>query len=604
MYELLTVEEMAAADRRAVALGVPSLTLMENAGRAVAIEAAKMVPAGARIAVLCGPGNNGGDGFVAARYLRERGIDVRVACLVPVDQLKGDAAEMARRWLLPVHAASEDSLHSMDLVIDALFGAGLVRPIGGSAAELVSAMSAYGAPILSVDVPSGLNGTTGTHDGPVVRASRTITFFRKKPGHLLMPGRVLCGDVVVADIGIPEDVLGNPPPHRAEGAPSARRGEGLGVGGLPRAESFGQNDDIASPVSHKQQSAGVFTPPPSPPRQGEGSTTEPLSSSALRISTFENHPSLWLSQFPWPRLDAHKYARGHAVVVSGPAFQTGAARLAARGALRMGAGLVTVASPPSGLPENAVHLTAIMLKAIGDARDLAEILEDKRKNAVLIGPGAGVGEETRALVESALQSGARVVLDADALTSFAELAENGGGTTVPFGFTGAAIKHCATPAELFAAIRAKPDRTVVMTPHEGEFARIFPNVAPLESSKLDRAREAARLSGAIIVLKGSDTVIAAPDGRAAINTNAPPWLATAGSGDVLAGFITGLLAQGMPAFDAACAAVWLHGECANRIGVGLIAEDLAEVLAEVLDNLHHAAGRPHWDPEKPNGGIG
>ncbi len=513
MHEILTVEEMAEADRRAIALGVPSLTLMENAGRAVADEAAKMVAPGARIAVLCGPGNNGGDGFVAARLLRERGFAVRVSCLVSVDQLKGDAAEMARRWGGEIADYDEVDLSDVDLIIDSIFGAGLSRPIDGEAADILCRMN-LDTPVLAVDVPSGLNGTTGTYEGPVVHATRTITFFRKKPGHLLMPGRALCGEVVVADIGIP-DVRG---------------------------------DARALHALH------------------------------------ENHPSLWQPHFPWPRLDGHKYARGHAVVVSGPAFQSGAARLAARGALRMGAGLVTVLSPPSALPENAAHLTAIMLKTLRDARDLAEILEDKRKNAALIGPGCGVGEGTRELIMAALASGAAVVIDADALTSFAA---NGDAPaeTVNFGFTGAAIKHAVSPESLFAAVHAKPDRPVVMTPHEGEFARLLGNVSPLRSSKLDRAREAARVSGATVVLKGPDTVIAAPDGRAAINSNAPPWLATAGSGDVLAGFITGLLAQAVPAFEAACAAVWLHGECATTFGPGLIAEDLPEVLPGVLKSL-------------------
>ncbi len=561
-FEILTCEEMTEADRRAEALGVPSLTLMENAGWAVANAAEQMVSRGANVAILCGPGNNGGDGFVAARQLKRRGFTVHVFLLGSRDALKGDAAEMARRWGLPIWPASADALLDADLVIDAMFGAGLTRPLEGLSAELVEAINASGLKVLSVDVPSGLHGTTGAAEGSVVHATRTMTFFRKKPGHLLMPGRALCGDVVVADIGIPNEVLWpaefhtfveaqrNPPPPRREGSHAILR-DGALIGG----------------------------------------------------STYENHPSLWLPHVRWPRLDGHKYARGHAVVVSGPAFQSGASRLAARGALRMGAGLVTVVSPPSALPENAAHLTAIMLKPFGDARDLGEILEDKRKNAIAIGPGCGVGEETREQVMAALKSDAAVVLDADALTSFVENG-NAPTETVNFGFTGAAIKHAVIPATLFAAVHAKPDRAVVLTPHEGEFARLFGNLAPLGSSKLDRARQAARMSGAIVVLKGPDTVIAAPDGRAAINANAPPWLATAGSGDVLAGFITGLLAQGMPAFEAASAAVWLHGECANALGIGLIAEDLPERLPEILDNLHHAAVRPHWDPEKSNGGIG
>ncbi len=313
---------------------------------------------------------------------------------------------------------------------------------------------------------------------------------------------------------------------------------------------------------------------------------------------FENAQVCWRAAMPALDRRAHKYTRGHALVVSGPVFQSGAARMSARAALRIGAGLVTVASPTSALPENAAHLTAIMLKPCPSARALAEILEDKRKNAVVIGPGAGIGEDTRELVLTALKSGAACVLDADALTSFAQKEDEGAGS-VGFGFTGAVRPTSNHPETLFAAIRRslllserrspqgrdegavhrdendrpltptlspRGEGPVVITPHEGEFKRLFGDVAPLGSSKLDRARAAAKVSGAVVVLKGPDTVIARPDGFAAINTNAPPTLATAGSGDVLAGFIGGLLAQGMPAFEAACAAVWLHGECANVFG--------------------------------------
>ena len=565
MHELLTTEEMAEADRRAVALGVPSLTLMENAGRAVADEAAKMVPPGARIAVLCGPGNNGGDGFVAARFLRERGYDVRLACLVPVAQLKGDAAEMAKRWggeiipppfceRKPVTASSDTSLSAeppeylskANLVIDALLGAGLDRPVQSDikdAVFLTNAVAArrdLGIKVLAVDVPSGLNGSSGEPLGGsarenVINAHRTITFFRKKSAHVLLPGRALCGDVIVADIGIPEAVLDR---REATSHPNP----------LPmQAQSMGRGN-----------------------------------------ATFENHPSLWVPQFPFPRLDGHKYTRGHALVVSGPANQTGAARLSARGALRIGAGLVTVASPPSALAENAAHLTAIMLKPCNGARALAAILEDKRKNAVLIGPGAGVSDDTHALVEAALASGAHVVLDADALTVMANAPSPLGQRVGVRGWALSDLKESARsspPSGDLLSKGGREERATVLTPHEGEFARLFPDIAPPGSSKLERARAAARVSGAIVVLKGPDTVIAAPDGRAAINTNAPPWLATAGSGDVLAGFICGLLAQGMPSFEAASAAVWLHGACANVFGPGLIAEDLPEVLPGALAAL-------------------
>ena len=525
---LLTNEQMGWADRLAVAAGVPSLTLMENAGRAVADEAERMVSPGARVVVLCGPGNNGGDGFVAARLLKERGYNVRVALLGVAARLKGDAAEMAARWKGSTSDAGLADLATADLVIDALFGAGLSRALDGEAAQCVEAINASGKPVLAVDVPSGLDGTAGMAAGPAARATRTVTFFRRKPGHLLMPGRALCGDVVVADIGIPESVL-----------------EGLG--------------------SHPQRQQQ---------RHGE--------MESITVTTWANAPELWQAQLPLPRADGHKYTRGHAVVVSGPRHQTGAARMGARGALRIGAGLVTVASPPEAVAINAAHLTAIMLKPFDRALGLAEILADERKNAVLIGPGCGTGSETCDLVTTVLASKAAAVLDADALTSFAAL-EKEAVSPVAFGFTPRSRDQEGSSTEaMLAAIRAKPERPVVLTPHEGEFKRLF---GDLGGSKLDRATGAAHRTGAVVILKGPDTVIAAPDGRAAINENAPPWLATAGSGDVLAGFVTGLLAQHMPAFEAACAAVWLHGECGNRFGPGLIAEDLPEALPEVLRGL-------------------
>lgn len=520
-HELLTTHEMADADRRAVELGVPSLTLMENAGRAVADEAAKMVLPGARVHVFCGPGNNGGDGFVAARLLKERGYDVGVSCLVSADLLEGDAAKMARLWDRGLSPFVENRASGPALYIDALFGAGLSRKLTGDAAAWATCMDGEDVPVLAVDVPSGLDGDTGApQDDAVVHATRTVTFFRKKPGHLLMPGWKLCGEVVVADIGIPPSVLASIAPE-----------------------------------------------------------------------TNANAPALWLERFPWPSRDGHKYNRGHAVVVSGSGETSGAARLAARGALRIGAGLVTLVGGPAATAINAMHTNAIMVRKVEGAVGLAEFLADERRNAVLIGPGAGVGAETAADVLTALASKAAVVLDADALTSFAVTGT--GAQRSGFGFVVRAEAAGSSPDTLFAAIKARA-APVVLTPHEGEFKRLFGDVT---GSKLERARHAAAASGAVVILKGPDTVIAAPeqDGYlrdyAAINDNAPPWLATAGSGDVLAGFVTGLLAQGMPAFEAACAAVWLHGECANVFGVGLIAEDLPEVLPRVLAALYDQSRR-------------
>jgi hydroxyethylthiazole kinase-like uncharacterized protein yjeF len=493
MLELLTPAEMSEADSLTIAGGTPGIALMENAGRAVADAAATRHPPGTRIAVVAGPGNNGGDGFVAARVLAQRGYRVRVLLLGNPGALKGDAAAAAQRWSGPVVPAQPADLAGAGLVIDALFGAGLDRPVEGSARALIEAMNACGAPMLAVDLPSGINGASGAVLGAAVGAAETVTFFRRKPGHVLMPGRVHCGSVRVASIGIPDEVLARVQP-----------------------------------------------------------------------STFANGPALWRGAFPVPRADGHKYARGHAVVVSGGLSSTGAARLAARGALRAGAGLVTIASPREALAVNAAANLAIMVRPVDGPEELAAFLADRRLNAVVLGPGGGVGEETRGMVTTALAGERAVVLDADALTSFAD-----------------------TPASLVQAIVGRTGAATVLTPHEGEFSRLFKTISAVSDSvsKLEKARTAARHTQAVVLLKGPDTVVAAPDGRAAIAENGPPWLATAGSGDVLAGMIAGLLAQGMPAFEAAAAAVWLHGEAANESGPGLISEDLCETLPRVYRSL-------------------
>jgi hydroxyethylthiazole kinase-like uncharacterized protein yjeF len=470
---------------------------MENAGRAVADAVSAWQPPGARVAVVAGPGNNGGDGFVAARRLDERGFRVRLLLLGERARLRGDAALAAARWRGADEAATPDRLAGSDLIVDALFGAGLDRPVEGVARALIEAMNLSGAPIVAVDLASGINGTTGAVMGAAVRASRSVTFFRRKVGHVLLPGRLHCGPTQVADIGIRSEVLAQ-----------------------------------------------------------------------VRPRTALDDPALWRAQFPYPRIDGHKYSRGHAVVVSGGAVTTGAARLAARAALRAGAGLVTIAAPREALAILAAANTAVMVRPVDGADELAAFLTDRRFNAVVLGPGGGVGASLRAQVLAALAGERAVVLDADALTSFAD-----------------------TPAALFGAIQGRPGRATVLTPHEGEFARLF-RASPQATepqSKLDRALAAARIAGATVLLKGPDTVVAHPDGRTAINANAPPWLATAGTGDVLAGFVAGLLAQGMPAFEAASAAVWLHGEAAAEAGAGMISEDLSEALPAVYRRLLSSA---------------
>lgn len=492
---LLTVEAMRSVDEAAIAGGTPGLSLMHHAGAAVAERARAHLPEGGRVLILCGPGNNGGDGFVAARRLAERGVSVDLRLLGEPAALKGDAALAAREWPGPVGPATADDLAGFDLVIDALFGAGLSRDIDGTARALIEAVGRSGTPVLAVDVPSGIDGDTGAVRGAAVRAIETVTFVALKPGHLLQPGRSHCGALHVAEIGTGADALA----------------VGLAAG----------------PALHR------------------------------------NVPDLWLGKFPRLTEASHKYTRGHTLVGSGPAAKTGAARLAARAALRVGAGLVTLASPPSALAENAAHLTAIMLHPCGSADDLDDLLTDDRLNVVLLGPGLGTGPATRDFVAVAAAAGRNLLLDADALTSFK-------------GEVKVLVGHLRDGGS-----------QAVLTPHEGEFARLFAGTDALAEglSKLERARRAAALTAAVVVLKGADTVIAAPDGRAAVNDHATPYLGTAGSGDVLGGLIAGLMAQGMAPFEAAAAGVWLHGDAGHRHGPGLIAEDIPDLMPAVLAGL-------------------
>ncbi|MCG8545078.1 MAG: NAD(P)H-hydrate dehydratase [Alphaproteobacteria bacterium] len=474
---------MYAADAAAMEAGVSGDALMEAAGAAVA-DAVRSLGDPRPVAVLCGPGNNGGDGFVAARHLAADGWPVKLSLLGDREKLKGDAKTNAERWTGEVAPLSPSVLDGTDAVVDALFGAGLAREVDGVPRDVIAAIGTR--PCVAVDTPTGIHGDTGAVMGIAPRAATTVTFFRYKPGHLLLPGRLYCGDLRLADIGTPVDVL----------------------------------DSIA-------------------PAQAA------------------NDPSLWLPDMRWPSLDHHKYDRGHAVISGGPQM-TGAARLASRSALRVGAGMVSVAAPADNAVVYKVALVGVIVHPIRDTAGFAEIIEDSRVTACLVGPGNGVSVSTREQALAALRTKKAVVLDADALTVFAE-----------------------SPDLLFSSI----DGPCLMTPHAGEFRRLFEEGA----DKLASARAAAKISGAVILLKGADTVIAAPDGRAVVNHNAPADLATAGAGDVLAGLATGLAAQGMDMFDAACAAAWLHGAVGNAIGPGLIAEDLPDALPTVLRKLRSQA---------------
>ena len=477
---LLRVAQMSEADRLTSLTGPPGSELMRNAGSAVVREIIRRWSV-RRVCVLCGPGNNGGDGFVVANALLAAGWPVRVALLGPIERLTGDAKVHAAKWRGALEALGPGAIKDAELVVDALFGSGLSRALDPNVVQTLALAVQRNVPLIAVDVPSGVMGDSGEALGAVAAAC-TVTFTRKKPAHALLPSRALCGDIVVADIGTPASVL-----------------------------------------------AGIGT------------------------DTWENDPVLWRHHMPQLQAAGNKYSRGHALVYGGYPM-TGAARMAARAAARAGAGLTSIAVPEIALPVYAAALTSIMVQPISRPQDLTRLLGDERYSAFLIGPGAGVNEATRERALAMLATRRAVVLDADALSVFAQ-----------------------RPEHLAQAI-AGP---CVLTPHEGEFARVF----QVAGDKPTRARAAARLTGAVIVLKGADTMIAAPDGRLIINTNAPASLATAGSGDVLGGMVLGLLAQRMDAFLAAAAGVWLHGAAAAAFGPGLLAEDLPDLLPGVLRRL-------------------
>ncbi|MBE90790.1 MAG: bifunctional ADP-dependent NAD(P)H-hydrate dehydratase/NAD(P)H-hydrate epimerase [Rhodospirillaceae bacterium] len=471
---------MAAADNAAIKSGISGETLMERAGAAIA-DAIVTRWGAMPVAVLCGPGNNGGDGFVVARLLKQAGWDVRLALLGTSDRLKGDAKIHAARWDGVISDLSPAILDGAELVVDALFGAGLSRPLDGAAKEVIAAIRSETC--VAVDIPSGLHGDTGEILGYAADAMLTVTFFRKKPGHLLEPGRSKCGEVLLADIGIPASVIAKINPLQAS-----------------------------------------------------------------------NDPGIWKDHLPIIGPEHHKYNRGYAVI-GGSSDMPGAAILAAAGARRAGAGMVTLTVPKESATIFRLSQPGAVVRTVRDTGTFTDIVEDDRVGAVLIGPGHGITVATRERTLTALRLKRPTVLDADSLTVFKE-----------------------TPELLFSSIEGP----CVLTPHEGEFRMLFKS----DGDKLTRARRAAEVSGAVIVLKGSDTVIAAPDGRAAINHNAFSWLATSGAGDVLAGIITGLLAQGMAPFEGAMAGVWMHGAAAAAHGPGLIAEDIPNLLPEILSKLY------------------
>ncbi|MGF1476945.1 MAG: NAD(P)H-hydrate dehydratase [Geminicoccaceae bacterium] len=479
---LATPAEMGRIDRRTIEAGTPGMVLMERAGLAVA-QVVRDQWDGGPVAVLCGPGNNGGDGFVAARILAADGFDIRLSLLGEAEKLKGDARTAFERWNGTTGSLADAEPERCGAVVDGLFGAGLTRPLDGTAAEAVERVVETCAATIAIDLPSGVSGETGEVLGPAFQATHTVTFGCAKPGHFLYPGRAYRGELKLADIGL-------------------------------------EADAIAAETS----------------------------------ALWQLHPALFRHAPNVRRPEQHKYARGHALIVGGSRHRSGAARLAATTALRAGTGLVSVACPTGALDIYASHLTSVMVAGFTDADGLSSILEDNRLSAVLFGPAAGIGEVSRAAAAAIRRSGRPSVFDADALTSFAD-----------------------GPEDLFALL----DDTCVLTPHAGEASRLF----SLNENKVTRVRDAARRSGAVCLIKGADTVVAAPDGRAAVQTVSSPKLATAGSGDCLAGLITGFLAQGMPAFEAAGAAIWIHSQAALEAGGALTAEGLSERIGDVAERL-------------------
>jgi ADP-dependent NAD(P)H-hydrate dehydratase / NAD(P)H-hydrate epimerase len=481
---IVTPEDMGTIDRAAAASGLSSYGLMERAGQAVAAAALRRFPGALRFVVLCGPGNNGGDGYIAARALTEAGATVAVHALGDPAALKGDAAIAFSGFGGSVAPLSNYAPCAGDVAIDALFGAGLSRTVPDDVAAVIKAVRDAVVPVLAIDLPSGVAGRTGKVRGAAFQAQATVTFMCRKPGHLLLPGRNLAGALEIFDIGIPARIL------------------------APRADH-------------------------------------------MRV----NAPAVWRLAVPAQTDATHKYVRGHLAVFSGPGTATGAARLSAAAGLRAGAGLVTILSPSDAVPANAAHLTAVMLKAVDGEEDLADLLEDERLKTFVLGPGFGDAGTARRYVRLLAEGERRLVLDADGISAFRD-----------------------DPQALFSLFAGNGSR-LVLTPHDGEFARLFPDLAgDAALSKIDRARKAAARSNGVVILKGADTIIAAADGRVLINENAPPWLATAGSGDVLAGIVGAHLAQGMPTFEAAANAVWRHGEAGQRAGEGLTAEDLPATI--------------------------
>ena len=487
---IFTSNEMMAADQLAIKNGISSQSLMHNAGEAVL----KNLPLDHNgiVLIICGPGNNGGDGYVVAGLLSNLGVTVEVVSLEFGKIPSKDNQFYKNKLDQLLFKKTPSDLSNYEYVVDALFGMGLSRNLSEEINDLINDINSADLDVYSIDVPTGINSDTGEVHGTAFKSKKTVTFFNKKLCHYLLPGRQYCGEIVVEDIGISKNVIKKI---------------------MPKIKN--------------------------------------------------NEPSLWIDQFPFPISSDHKYSRGMLVINTGPKYQTGAARLAGRSALRVGAGAVTMVCDEETAEILEPQISVELLSVIKEKNDFQKLLKDKRVSSVLVGPGNGVNDETKARTLMALAFVDNCVIDADAITCFED-----------------------NPTELF--IDTYPH--TILTPHEGEFKRLFGEDIASMNDKVLRCIEAAKLAGSIILLKGSDTVIASPDGNVVINSSEAPYLATAGSGDVLAGIIASLVGENkMKAFDAACAGAYIHSKLGEMIGPGLIAEDLIDNIPLMIKKLHSYA---------------
>ena len=484
-YAVLSCKNHKDLDKKTIKKFIPGYKLMENAGEAIFKIIKKKFKKQKKIKILCGPGNNGGDGLVVAKLLKENSFrNVDLFCLVSKKKLKGDAKIAANKLNENLKSFNQFKTSSNELIIDGIFGSGLKKNISGNLKKVIEKINLEKPYCISIDIPSGINGDTGKIQGAALKSNDTITFTKKKPGHLLFPGNEYCGNVIVEDIGINLEKL-------------------------------------------------LFKP-----------------------QIFENHPDNWRNKFPWPNHKSHKYTRGFSLIICGEKM-TGASRLAARGAARIGCGLLCLGVPKKSFDIYSIENPIALIEIIDDENDLNSLLKDKRINTILIGPGLGISEKKLKLILKIVKEKKKlVVLDADALKNN------------------------------FKKILLKNRTNIVITPHEGEFMQVLKDLnIKNNKNKLSLAIKFVKKTKINLILKGNTTIICSQDGQISINTNSSPFLATGGSGDVLAGMITGLISQGMNIFEACCASVWIHGEIAKIKGPGLIAEDLPEMIPNVLKKI-------------------